>query len=109
MRVLFLLFAAHVLFDFQWQGDFLSHGKNRFKPIPGIPWYQCMFAHCLIHAVAVGLITNSGGLAVCEFLIHFWADDSKCAGKLSFNQDQAIHYGCKLLWASVAWLSLHLV
>lgn len=96
---LLLLFAGHALCDFPLQGDFLARGKNRFAPLPGIPWYQCLFAHSLIHAGMVFLITHSYTFAFCELYIHFWTDYAKCDGKLTFNQDQSIHYICKVLWA----------
>ncbi len=113
---LILLLAGHALCDYPLQGDFLATGKNRFRPINGVPWYQCMAAHCLIHAGMVFLITKSPVFAGLEFVIHFLTDYAKCAGWFggntfvdgviaskihpkSFNIDQAIHYACKLLWA----------
>ncbi len=93
-----LLFAGHAVCDYPLQGDFLARGKNRFNPILGVPWYQCLFAHSLIHAGMVYLVTQSMTFALLELEIHFITDYAKCAGKLTFNQDQAIHYTCKLLW-----------
>lgn len=98
LKLLLLLFAAHALCDYPLQGDFLARGKNRFAPLPGVPWFQCLFAHALIHAGAVLLITGNAWLAVAELVIHFLVDDRKCAGDYGFNFDQAIHYGCKVLW-----------
>jgi len=46
--ILFYLLAAHAFFDFAGQGDFMAKGKNHKQPIPGVPWYQCLFAHSLI-------------------------------------------------------------
>lgn len=100
--LLLLLFAGHALCDYPLQGDFLARGKNRYAPLPGVPWYQCLFAHALIHAMAVLLITSSIWLALAELVIHFVVDDRKCAGDFGFDVDQAIHYGCKLLWALIA-------
>jgi|SRR6516164_6737387 hypothetical protein len=93
-----LLFAGHALCDYPLQGDFLARGKNHKTPITGVPWYQCLFAHALIHAGMVYLITQSTTFASLEFIVHFWTDYAKCDGKLTFNQDQAIHYGFKVLW-----------
>lgn len=111
---LILLLAGHALCDYPLQGDFLAKGKNRWKPIPGVPWYHCMVAHCLIHAGMVYLITNIPLLAVLEFVIHFVTDYAKCAGWFgqqtfgtevinpkAFNIDQAIHFACKVLWATL--------
>lgn len=102
---LLLLFAGHALCDYPLQGDFLARGKNAFAPIPGVPWFQCLFGHALIHAGMVYLITRSLWMAAAEFAIHFATDYAKCAGwfgkkpERSFNVDQAIHYTCKILWA----------
>ena len=96
-----LLFAGHALCDYPLQGDFLARGKNHKAPIPGIPWYHCLFAHALIHAAMVYLITRNYTFAICELVIHFWTDYAKCDGKINFNQDQAIHYGCKALWGAL--------
>lgn len=94
-----LLFAGHALCDYPLQGDFLARGKNRFVPLPGVPWFQCLFAHALIHSGMVYLVTRNLTFALLEFAIHFVTDYTKCAGKLTFNQDQAIHYACKIAWA----------
>lgn len=97
VRVL-LLFAGHALCDYPLQGDFLAKGKNHKAPIPGVPFYHCLAAHALIHAGMVYLITRSFWLALAELTIHTMTDYAKCDGRISFNQDQAIHYACKLLW-----------
>lgn len=99
VAILLLLFAAHALCDYPLQGDFLARGKNRNAAIPGIPWWQCLTAHALIHAGAVYLITGSLLLAGLELVIHWWTDFGKCDGWFGFNADQAIHFGCKLAWA----------
>lgn len=97
MRLLLLL-AAHALCDYPLQGDFLAKGKNHANPLPGVPWYQCLLAHALIHAGAVAVITESATLGIAEFAVHAATDYAKCAGKLTFDQDQAIHYASKALW-----------
>lgn len=96
---LLLLFAGHALCDYPLQGDFLARGKNHRNPLPGVPWYQCLAGHALIHAGMVYLITHSAWMALAELLIHTLTDYAKCDGRISFNQDQAIHYCCKILWA----------
>lgn len=95
---IFFLVAGHALCDYPLQGDFLARGKNHRNPLPGVPWYQCLFAHALMHGAIVYLITGNLWMGVAEFAIHAGTDYAKCDGKLSFNQDQAIHYGCKILW-----------
>lgn len=106
IRLLFLLICAHALCDYPLQGDFLSRGKNRFAPIPGVPWDQCMAAHCLIHAGAVYLLTGSLWLAAFEFTIHSIIDDAKCAGHFGFNVDQALHVACKIAWVAFIWFEV---
>jgi hypothetical protein len=98
--LLFLLFVGHALCDYPLQGDFLAKGKNQHAPLPGVPWYQCMFAHSLIHAGMVGLVTGSLTLAILELILHFGIDFWKCEGALSFNKDQAAHFACKVFWAA---------
>jgi hypothetical protein len=96
---LLLLFAGHALCDYSSiQGDFLARGKNHKAPIPDIPFWQCLVAHALIHAGMVYLITKSLPFALAELVIHALTDYAKCDGRITFNQDQAIHYTCKLLW-----------
>jgi Protein of unknown function (DUF3307) len=99
---LFLLIAGHALADYPLQGDFLARGKNFRNPIPGVPWYQCMLAHCMIHAGVVYLITHSLVIGLAEFGLHFMIDYAKCDGRLTFNQDQGLHIVCKGIWAVVA-------
>lgn len=96
---LLLLCAGHALCDYPLQGDFLARGKNRHAPIPGIPWWQCLTAHALIHSGMVYLITGSLALALAELVIHWATDFYKCEGWFGFNTDQAIHFACKIAWA----------
>lgn len=97
------LMVAHALADYPLQGDLLSRAKNRSAPIPGVPWPQALGAHCLIHAGAVGLLTGYWWLGVAEFIAHWLTDDAKCRGKITFNQDQAIHAACKVAWVLAVW------
>jgi len=114
IQMMLLLFAGHALCDYPLQGDFLARGKNPLKAILGIPWQQCLFAHALIHAGMVLVITKSLWLACAELMIHAITDYAKCVGWFgdqtygteginpkAFNIDQAIHYGCKILWAVI--------
>ena len=96
------LIGAHALADYPLQGDFLSKAKNRTAPIPGVPYWQALGAHSAIHGAFVALITGVWWLFFAEAVIHWLTDDAKCAGKISFNQDQAIHLLCKVVWLAVA-------
>ncbi len=97
-QMLFLLLVGHALADYPLQGDFLAKAKNENAPIPGVPWWQAMAAHGLIHAGAVFLVTHSLILAVLEFATHVSVDRAKCRGLIGFNADQAIHVFCKVVW-----------
>ena len=109
--VLFLLLAAHCICDYPLQGDFLARGKNHKAPLPGVPWYQCLLAHSLIHAGAVALITGSLWLGMAELGAHILIDWNKCDGsfganpKTAFNIDQVLHVICKIVWF-VLWLTI---
>lgn len=98
------LVGAHCLFDYAGQGDFMSKAKNRTAPIPGVPWQTVLAGHAAIHGAAAALITGLWWVFLAEAAIHFLTDDAKCQGKISFNVDQAIHLGCKLVWAVAAWV-----
>jgi hypothetical protein len=98
---LWWLLVGHAVCDYPLQGDFLARGKNHKNPIPGIPWYHCLIAHALIHGGAVALITGDVWLGCIEAAIHTVIDYGKCDGRFGFNFDQALHIGCKIVWAVV--------
>lgn len=95
--IFFLLLAGHALCDYPLQGDFLARGKNQKQPIPGIPSYQCLLAHAMIHGGMVAVVTGSVVLGIFETIAHSFIDWAKCDGWFGFNMDQALHVGCKLL------------
>lgn len=95
------LAVGHALADYPLQGDFLSKAKNRRAPIPGVPWYQAMGAHALIHAGFVAAITGIWWLGALEFIVHAGCDDAKCQGEIGFNTDQVFHLACKAAWVFI--------
>ncbi len=97
------MLVCHALADYPLQGDFLSKAKNRSAPIPGVPWWQALAAHGLIHAGAVAWVSGLWWLGAAEFVVHVVTDDAKCRGRINFNQDQAIHVGSKLVWVALVW------
>lgn len=110
-QVFFLLAIGHALMDYPLQGEFLASCKNRHFLIqradPSRPpsiWIVCMACHCLLHAAAVWLITGCVVLACIEFVLHFLIDVAKCEGLTSFNQDQLLHFGCKVAYVAAAAL-----
>jgi len=103
MQLLLQLLFLHFLLDYPLQGEFLSKAKNRYNPIPHVPWYQAMFAHTAMHGIAVGFITGIPILGILEVVMHWITDDLKCRGELTFNQDQTIHITCKFIWAFIVY------
>lgn len=101
IEILTILIFFHFVMDYPLQGDFLSKAKNPYNPIPGIPWYQAMTAHSFMHAVPVGFFTGSPVLGVIEFGIHYITDMLKCRGNISYNMDQAIHIGSKIIYVLI--------
>lgn len=99
--VLALMIFAHCIADYPAQGEFLAKAKNRFNPIPGVPWYQALGAHAIIHGGFVGIITGSLVLGILEAIFHAGIDYLKCADKLSYNADQFWHLNCKILWVNL--------
>lgn len=104
--VFFLIFV-HCLADYPLQGEFLAKAKDRTSDLGKIFWRHALFAHSMIHAGMVTLVTNSIILGMCEFFVHAITDDLKCRKKISMAIDQTIHIGCKLVWAWVAWSTVN--
>jgi len=97
-----LMIGLHMLADYPLQGSFLAKAKNRRSPIPGVPWWQALGAHSIIHGLFVGIVTRRLSLGIAETLVHAWTDDAKCRGGLTYSQDQAIHLTCKAIWAAIS-------
>jgi hypothetical protein len=100
--LLFLaLVIAHVVCDYPLQGDFLARAKNHKQPIPGVPFYQALGAHALMHGGAVWLLTGFWWLGVMEIAAHALIDYAKCDGRIGFNVDQGMHVVCKGVYALI--------
>jgi len=95
------LVIAHAICDYPLQGDFLARAKSRVAPIPGVPWYQALGAHSVMHGGAVWLLTGAPLLGLAETTAHAAIDDAKCTGRISFNTDQSLHIACKAAWAFI--------
>lgn len=102
LTLLFLLLVVHALADYPLQGDFLARAKNHRQPIPGVPWWQALAAHSMIHAGGVWLVTGSILLGLAELVSHAVIDWMKSGGGLTFTQDQALHVWFKACWAAFA-------
>lgn len=101
MIILFWLLVGHALCDYPLQGDFLARGKNHRAPLPGVPWYQCLAAHALIQAGMVALVLKSEKFGLVEFVLHAGIDWLKSEGWLTYNQDQALHVFCKVVYVLI--------
>lgn len=101
LEMLFAMVVLHNIADYPLQGPFLSEAKNRNTALGAVYWPFALSAHALIQGGAVFLVTHNLVLALLESAIHAMTDWLKCEGEISMWQDQAIHYGCKVLWT---WL-----
>ena len=95
---LWWLWVGHFICDYPLQGDFLARGKNHTKPLEGIPWFWCLFAHGMIHAGWVYAVTSSLTLSVAELVVHMTLDWLKSNGNIDFNADQWLHMLSKVIW-----------
>ena len=50
-------------------------------------------------------VTGSITLGVLETLSHMLIDDFKCANRISYDLDQALHVGCKVVWLALLYFS----
>ena len=107
IECLFLLIFGHALADFVLQPDAMGYGKNRNDKIHDkehslFPvWWYWLTAHSLVHGGVVYLITGSLILGVIESVVHWVTDFAKCEGWIGMHLDQAIHIGCKVVYAFV--------
>lgn len=99
LELIFFLIVGHFVADYALQSEYMALGKNRHKPLDGVPFYHPLAAHCVIHGGAVAFITGSVWLGFLEIICHWIIDDNRCAKKITYTQDQALHILCKLVWA----------
>lgn len=123
MPLLLGLFGGHAVADYGWQSAYVAEFKVRSERNPD--WFVTLAAHCFIHAFMVLVLTGaavfcmlllrgddvkhaamlacacSTALGWIEFAVHFAIDDAKGQKRFSYRTDQALHYGCKILWVVV--------
>ena len=46
---------------------------------------------------------NRHGMALMEAVAHAAIDYAKCAGRISFGEDQVLHIACKVVWLGL-WM-----
>jgi hypothetical protein len=98
--LILMLFAGHAVADFGLQSEYMSIVKSRYREKPD-HWFPVLWAHALIHGGVVAAITGSAILGMGEVALHFVIDDCKSANRFGYEADQALHYGCKVLWAAI--------
>lgn len=96
-----MLLGWHALADYPLQGDFLATAKNHLNPAYGVPWYQALGAHAMIHGAGVMYLTGSLSLGLAEVILHAAIDHTKCTGSINVDVDQALHVACKALWVGL--------
>lgn len=93
MIVLFKLMLAHAVTDYALQPFWLMQWKYTKL--------HARFAHALINAAGVYVVTQSEGIAFLELCVHFTIDTLKILKLINEGTDQALHYASKALYASV--------
>ncbi|MBC7980130.1 MAG: DUF3307 domain-containing protein [Armatimonadetes bacterium] len=106
--LLLAMMIGHALGDYPLQGHFLATVKNRHADISGFfgggpgpkgMWIHALTAHALVQAGIVWLITGSAVLVIAELVLHWVIDYVRCEEWISFTLDQALHVGCKMIYA----------
>ncbi len=99
---------GHAVGDYPLQGGFLASCKNRHadaspffggSAAPGGIWVHALTAHSLIQAGIVWIITGSAVIAFIELILHWITDFARCEEWIGYHTDQAIHVGCKIIYA----------
>lgn len=96
VETLWWLLVAHALCDFPLQNDYLARAKSAWGG--HAEWPFALAAHGLIQGGGVALVTGSIVLGLLELAAHVVIDHVKCAKRISYATDQALHVACKLVW-----------
>lgn len=106
--LLFWMIVLHCWADYPGQGDYLAQSKNPNSPLgQNAVWKESLFAHSMIHAGCVALVTGSIFLGLLEAVVHAGPDYAKCQQRISLHTDQFIHRACKVVWAALAVTVIH--
>lgn len=101
VTLLFKMLAGHALADYALQNDFIAQAKNHTTELGKQFWRWVLPSHGLIHGLMVYLATGMIWLGIIETVVHTLIDYLKCAGKLSFNEDQLLHVLCKVAYVAI--------
>ena len=100
LTTLFLLCIAHAFGDTALQSINMSKRKRRDRNLP-YTWIFWLVSHTLIHAGCVYIVTQNIYLAFAEFICHTIIDFIRCEKKITFYQDQLLHFVCKVIWTII--------
>lgn len=89
LHLIFMLFASHAVCDYGLQTRYIAMNKDK---------HQVLFAHSMMHALGVYLVTQYIEIALFELVAHYVTDKLKVMGYTSEKQDQYIHYATKLIY-----------
>jgi Protein of unknown function (DUF3307) len=89
LKMFITLIGMHYLGDFALQSDYMASNKGKNLHV--------LVGHCMIHAMLT-FYASVWQFALLEFISHFTIDSLKCKGKISFNTDQFLHLGFKVLY-----------
>lgn len=104
-----LLMIGHAIGDVALQPGWLAIAKR-----PGgdawLDWPSALGGHAAIHGLLAGDMLIFAGVPamaavpfiLAETMAHGLADFAKCRGAIGMKTDQAIHVGCKVMWAAIA-------
>lgn len=106
IKLLVLFFFGHVLADMGLQTRAMAMGKNRHRKPEYIPegqvpyptWRFYLTGHGGIHGLMVTIITGNIWFGILETILHTSIDFMKCDNKLNPEQDQILHYLCKIFY-----------
>ena len=106
IELMFWLIAGHAVADYALQNQYMSDSKSAVKPQGIGIWKWVMFMHAMIHGAMVAYATGYIFIGMLEVASHFWIDHLKCTGRLgegakAHMRDQALHIGCKVIWAGI--------
>lgn len=99
------MLVGHAVGDFALQSEVMAREKDRHSTTTlqaSVPWFYWLTAHSLIHGGAVTVATGSVWFGLAETIAHWFIDFIKCEGWTNIHQDQALHIGCKGVWAALA-------
>lgn len=94
LHLVFMLFASHAVCDYGLQTRYIAMNKDK---------HQVLFAHSMMHALGVYLVTQYIEIALFELVAHYMTDKLKVKGLTTELQDQYIHYGTKLVYVFGMW------